>query len=878
MKQIVLSLFLFLSSLGMAAFQEPVKKIYTITRCNPGAPEIDGKGKEPCWQQAEVGRDFWQNEPRSGEPATEPTEFRLLYDEKNLYALIRAHDSQPKKMISRLVRRDTEDESEEVGIAIDSYFDRRTAFIFSVTVAGVKKDQIMSNDGSNEDGSWDPVWDVKTAVDDSGWTAEMRIPFSQLRFGAAAEPVWGLDVYRELPRNQELSLWQHIPNDAAGVVHCFGELHGLVNLGQFSRIELLPYAVTDLATGKPEPDNPFAPGRTGHFKGGLDGKVGLSSNITMDFTVNPDFGQVEADPSEVNLTAFETFFEEKRPFFIEGKNIFDYVLFMGDGDLALDRLFYSRRIGRTPHYEVETSDGEYLRAPANTSILGAVKISGKTASGLSIGLLDAVTQQERAEIRSGTTERYQTTEPLSNYFTGRLQKDYNGGRSYIGMMLTGTHRKIEEAHLEFLNRAAYTGGLDFRHMSHDQNWIFDLRTACSHIRGDRAALLEIQTSSAHYFQRPDTDHLKVDSTATTLSGSGGALTFGKVGGGHWRFLSMTLWRSPGLELNDLGFMRQADQTIQLFWAAYRQLKPWHCIRESQINANQWNFWTFAGEHIGIGGNINGYLEFVNNWSLNGGVNRESEWVGISSLRGGPALLFPAGSNLWGEISTDSRKKAVFELEYSRYRNDHAETCSRHIELGMELRLLPALTISVAPSWNEQVSNLQYVETVETTAGPRYIMGRIDQKNLAAIMRLNYSITPELSVQYYGQPFIATGGYSQFKKITEPRAARYEERYHLFDAEEIGYDAEEEHYRVNEKAGGADEYRFDKPDFNFRQFRSNLVVRWEYRAGSTLYFVWSQGRTGVVDQGTFNYRHDTRALFAIYPENIFLVKCNYWFSL
>ncbi|HQG46335.1 MAG TPA: DUF5916 domain-containing protein, partial [bacterium] len=849
-------LLLLLCGLSLAgAAEDSAYKIYTTVPCTSDLPFIDGHGDDPAWLNAPVGDAFSQFEPHNGESASEPTEFRILYNPDNLFVLIRAHDAHAEKRLSRLARRDSGDESEQVGVVIDSYHDRRTAFQFGVTLAGVKQDLVFSNDGDNEDNSWDPVWEVKTSADDSGWTAEMRIPLSQLRFGKAPEQIWGLEVYRQLSRNDELSLWQPIPKDASGLVHFFGELHGLSGLRQPSRIELLPYSSADLTTARPEKGNPFMTGRASHFKNGLDGKIGLSSNLTMDFTVNPDFGQVEADPSEVNLSAFETFFQEKRPFFIEGQNIFEYKLAMGDGDLTMDRLFYSRRIGRPPQYEVETADGEYLKAPQFTSILGAFKISGKTARGLSIGLLDAITEREQAEIRSGTVRRHKVTEPLSNYFVGRLQKDYHSGRTSLGTMVTATHRRIEAAHLEFLDRAAYSGGLDFRHSWDNQNWILDVRTAFSHVRGSHDALLEIQTAPAHYFQRPDAPGLGVDSSASSLSGTGGALSFGKIGGGHWRFLSMTLWRSPGLELNDLGFMRQADQAIQVFWGAWRQLKPWHSIRESQFNVNYWNFATCTREHLGYGGNINGYIGFANNWSLNGGINHESEWLGISTLRGGPALLGPAGTNLWFYLSTDSRKKITAGIEHSRYQTSCSSSRSRHWGVKLDWRPSPSLSFAFQPEWNTGTSNLQYVETVETPAGPRYVMGRLEQKNLVIVMRLNYSLTPELSIQYYGQPFVAAGAYSQFKAITQARAARYEDRFHRFAADEIRYDQENEQYIVRESNSPAGLYRFDKPDFNFRQFRSNLVVRWEYRPGSTLYFVWSQGRTCEMGEGSFAGRRD-----------------------
>lgn len=860
-----------------AAQETPVRK-YATRPSNPAAPIIDGRDEDPSWKSAEIAAGFVQNEPHNGQAATEPTEFKIVHDQNNLYVFIRAHDSQPDRMISRLVRRDTEDDSEELGICLDSYLDRRTAFVFSVTLAGVKKDQIMSNDGDNEDDSWDPVWEVQVAREDSGWCAEMRIPFSQLRFSPSPEMIWGLEVYRELPRNQELSLWQPIPKDASGIVHLFGELHGLTGLGQPSRIELLPYSVADLTTGRPEAGNPFAAGQAGHYKGGLDGKIGLSSNITMDFTVNPDFGQVEADPSEVNLTAFETFFEEKRPFFVEGKNIFDYKLFMGDGDLALDRLFYSRRIGRAPQYQVEEEEDEYVQAPANTSILGAVKLSGKTSGGLSLGILDAVTQRERAEIRDRSSSRMETTEPLSNYFAGRMQKDYSRGRTSLGLMVTGTHRKIDAPQLNFLNRAAYTGGLDFRHMWQDQNWLLDIRTAVSHIRGHSDALLETQRSSAHYFQRPDDGELQVDSSATSLSGSGGSLSIGKVGGGHWRFASMTLWRSPGLELNDVGYMRQANQTIQIFWGGYRLLKPVWIFRDLGINVNQWNYWTFAGEHIGLGGNINGYCNLNNNWNLNGGINRESEWLGVSALRGGPALLGPAGTSYWSSVNSDSRRRIEYGLMVTHYHTDNRSVWSSNLDLRLQMRLMPNLSLSLNPHWNTTNNDMQYVDTFDLAGGSRYLMARIEQKSLSMVSRIDYSITPSLSIQFYGQPFVASGAYSRFKHITRPRAQRYEERFQLLDAAQLSYVADDKVYRVDEEGDGRVEYDFEEPDFNFRQFRSNLVLRWEYRPGSTLFLVWSQGRTGSVSDGRFAWRHDAGELFRIYPENVLLLKCNYWFSL
>ncbi len=864
--------------IALAAAQDPPKKVYTAVFCNPAPPLIDGLGDDSVWEEAETGTGFTQNEPHNGEPATETTTFKIVYDAENLYVLIRNHDRQAHKIISRLTRRDGDEEVDEAGIVLDSYFDRRTGFGFGVTAAGVKQDLIFSNDGENEDNSWDPVWYAKTTIDDSGWTAEMRIPFSQLRFADKPQQIWGLEIYREMPRNAELALWQHIPKDASGIVHFFGELHGLKNLAHPKRIELLPYSVADLSTSRPQPDNPFAPGRSGHFKGGLDGKIGVTSDLTMDFTINPDFGQVEADPSEVNLTAFETFFAEKRPFFIEGKNIFNYRLTPGDGDLSMDQIFYSRRIGRTPHREVETADDEYAKAPAHTSILGAFKLSGKTRHGVSIGVLDAVTQHERAEIRRGDETRQESIEPLSNYFVSRLQKDYGAGATSVGMILTGTNRRIADANLNFLNRAAYTGGIDCRHAWHQQNWMVDVRTACSHIRGHRDALLEAQTASARYFQRPDANHVEVDSARTTLSGSGGSVNIGKVGGGHWRFLLGWIWRTPGLELNDIGYMRQADQKIQVFWGQYRTLKPHGIFREVYANVNQWHFGNFGGDFIGRGANINTSVTFTNSWRINGGISREGRWLVVAALRGGPALYNPPGSNIWYQFSSDARRKVSFYGGGRRYRNDDGISTFKRWFLGVEMRPTAAFSLSVNPSLTLCTDDLQYVDTIATARGPRYLMGRIDQKNLALVMRFDYCLTPNLSIQYYGQPFVAAGQYTRFKSITKPRASVYSDQFETFADDQMQWDEENSQYVIDEDRDGQEEYRFDKPDYNFRQFRSNLVLRWEYTAGSTFFLVWSQGRTGVIEEGRFSYRHDLRDLFNVYPENVFLVKCNYWFSL
>ncbi len=878
MKRIAFVLLLFSFSYTAFAQSLETKKVYLIQRANPHPPTIDGKMDDPVWQRLPAGTDFVQHQPEEGKPPTYQTYFKLAYDDKNIYVLIRAIDLEPEKIVRRMARRDEGDDADMVGILFDSYHDQRTAFGFGVNAAGVKVDQMFTNDGSNEDKSWDPVWEVAVSVDDSGWTAEMRIPFSQLRYGKKKEQVWGLQVYRQFYRRQELSLWQYVPRDASGFVHLFGELRGLIGLTSPRRIEILPYAVSKLETGPAEEGNPFRTGHSTGFNGGLDGKIGVTSDLTLDLTVNPDFGQVEADPSVVNLTAFETFFEEKRPFFIEGRNILNFPLAMGDGDFARETLFYSRRIGRRPHYYPDLASEEYARVPDNTTILGAFKLTGKTKTGWSIGALEALTAREVAQIEGPAGKREETVEPLTNYFVGRLQKDFQQGNTIIGGMLTATNRRIRDDHLNFLNRSAYTGGLDFLQQWKDKTYFLNTRIFFSRITGHPDALLEVQTSPIHYFQRPDADYLALDSSRTELFGHGGTVAFGKGGGGHWRFAVGGLWRSPGLELNDLGYLRRADQIMQFVWIGYRWWEPTGIIRQFSLNANQWQGWNFGKERLFRGGNVNGFLQFTNYWGFNAGINREGEALSVSELRGGPALKTPGGWRFWLNGFSDERQPLTFGLGLFGYRSDDRISRSQAVNVNFTWRVTNTLNLRLEPSYSWNVSNLQYVTTEEWENEKRYLFGRIDQNTFALEFRLNFSLTPNLSIQYYGQPFVSAVKYSHFKKITRPRAKRYEDRFHEFSEAEIRYDEANEEYLIDETGNGLTDYSFGKPDFNFREFLSNLVIRWEYRPGSTLYLVWSQNRRGIEGFGDFDWGRDLPGIFDSASDNVFLIKLNYWFFL
>ncbi len=867
---------LFLFSILFASDGTTEKKIYIAKPVNPHPPAIDGRLDDPVWDKVEWQGDFTQRRPDDGAQPSQKTAFKVIYDEKNLYIVVRSYDTEPDKIVRRVTRRDRFD-GDLVEVNIDSYFDHRTAFSFTINAAGVRGDEAISNDGDNWDSNWNPIWFGEVSVDDEGWIAEMKIPFSQLRFANQEEHVWGLQVMRQLYRKDERSHWQYIPQNSGGWVSSFGELQGIKGIGASRRLELLPYGVSDLRRLPKEDGNPFSTGRENNISGGLDAKLAVTSDLTLDVTINPDFGQVEADPSEVNLTAFESFFDEKRPFFIEGKNILDSRLSEGGGPFANDKLFYSRRIGRSPQAYPELGDNEYADLPDNTSIITAMKLTGKTKSGLSIGVLNAVTEREKAQIDFSGQRRQEIVEPVTNYFVGRVQKDYNKGNTSIGGIFTSVHRDLSEPQLKFLNKSAYSGGVDFRHQWNDKTYYLDARTAISNIRGDKQAILDAQTSSARYYQRPDADYVTLDSSRTTLSGHGGFVSIGRGGNKRLRANGSFMWRSPGLELNDLGFLRQADRMMQTAWVGYSWNKPFSIFRSLRVNFNQWTGWNFGKELIFQGGNINGGGQFKNHWRFWMGGGPEWNDLSTSALRGGPAMKSPGNWNFWYNLSTDNRKRVQFGAGGSNNWGNDDNFRRTSVRGWVRFRPKDAISIFIHPFYTFRRSNLQYMDTINQNNEDRFIFGQINQKTMGIVVRLDFSITPDLSIQYYGQPFVSAGKYSAIKRITNPRADRYQDRFHTFTDAEVQRDADGG-FTVDEDGDGSAVYSLANPDFNFRQFRSNLVVRWEYNPGSTIFLVWTQERTSFAEDGNFSFRNDLDNLFQEDATNVVLLKVSRWFSL
>jgi hypothetical protein len=844
---------------------------------------LDGRLDDAAWAHAEVATGFVQQRPTPGEAATQRTEARILFARDAVYIGMRMWDSAPDSIATQLARRDaTGLHSDWAHVLIDSYHDRRTAFRFSVNPSGVKRDVMHFND-TDEDGGWDAVWDVATAVDAEGWTAEFRIPLSQLRYqsiSGADEAVWGINFIRDIARIEERSWWAPILPNSGGMVSLAGELRGLKDLPSLRRLEVMPYSVGRL-TRAPEPQagNPFYRSNALWSSFGGDVRYGVTSNLTLTATVNPDFGQVEADPSQVNLSAFETFLPERRPFFQEGADIFQFGMGVGDG--SSEQLFYSRRVGRAPQRGVHLENG-YTDVPEAARILGAAKLSGQLPGGWSVGVLNATTGTAYARLMdSSGLETTAPVEPLTNYSVARASRNFREGQSTVGGIFTATNRQLNDDALEFLNRAAYAGGMDVRHRFGGGNYRISASLLGSHIEGSERALLRAQTSSVRYFQRPDASHVQLDSARTSLHGMAGNVEVWKTAGGNWRWALLGTFRTPGFEVNDAGFQTDGDQVGGIGYVGYHQSEPQGPFRRWNLNVNQWQFWTFGGERVSFAGNVNGSFQLRNLWGGYGGINRNQESISTWALRGGPSIVRPGRTNAWGGINSDSRKPVTLNLRAEASRED--ETGGGHFALSPGVSFRPAshVSLSLSPSitWNEAMWQCAAPGS-GCRVGDRYLFARMDQRTVSLTTRLNYTFAPNLSLQFYAQPYVSAGSYSEFREVVDPRAGSFEGRFRTFTGEQVSRNPETGRYEV--RLGGPSQqtadFTFGNPNFNFRQLRSNAVLRWEYRPGSTLFLVWSQGRTGFDNDGTFRFRHDAGELFDAPATNVFMVKLNYWLNL
>jgi hypothetical protein len=792
-------------------------------------------------------------------------------------------DSDPNGVRAQLARRDADTEADQFRVAFDSYHDHVTAFVFGVNPSGVKTDQLIGQDGYSWDDGWDPVWAAATRQDSLGWTAELRIPFSQLRFSGAGRQTWGVNLFRRIQRKAEEVRFAWSPPSDRGYASFFAHLHGLESLPQPRRLELLPYATAREERIHPGtgPD-PFNDGSRELGTAGVDLKYGVTSSLTLDATFNPDFGQVEADPAFVNLSAFEQFFQERRPFFIEGADIFRF---------GGPQFFYSRRIGRAPQGSADPRDG-FVHQPENATILGAAKLSGRAPGGWSVGLLEAATAAEYAAVDSAGVRFRDPVEPFTNYLVARGKRDFRGGSDQVGFMATAVNRRLADARLLFLRRAAYAGGLDFGHRFGGNAYNLSGSLAFSMIQGDTLAIQRAQRSSARYYQRPDADHVGYDPARTALSGWSASLNFGKEAGAY-QFGVFGTARSPGFEVNDAGFQTSADEVELYAFVNRRWTRPGKVFRNAFLGNNAGITRNFGGIRTGGWYNFNAYGQFLNYWAadVHFSVNFRSESDGLT--RGGPLAQSPRSSSVSGGMSSDSRRPVALWLS-SHYSWNELGGWGYGLFSGLTLRPASSVSMSVGPEFYSSRSMLQYVQTEDdstatATFGRQYIFAEVLQKTLDLTTRFNVTFTPALTLQLYAQPFVATGDYDGFKELARPRSLDHVvygetpgSSLQCFEESgaEVPCGARAPAYYLGDPDGGGPRasVRIANPDFGSRSLRGNAVLRWEYRPGSTLFLVWTRSCAASSAVPEFRGLNDLGRLCQGPSDNVLAAKLNYWLSL
>ena len=800
------------------------------------------------WIKAAPVTEFLQRDPNEGATPTHPTDVRVAYDATSVYVAIRAMEPDPERLVGMLTRRDESSPSDWVRIIFDSYRDKRTAYEFAVNAAGVKQDRYWFSDTSNDPG-WDAVWDVAVKKASDHWAVEFKIPFSQLRFDPSGPGTFGFAVMRTIAHENETSTWPLLARSASGFVSSFGDLTSLAFPETQKRLELLPYALAQATTAPLVSGNPLASSPSGDASVGLDLKYRMGS-LTLIGSVNPDFGQVEADPAVVNLGAFETFFAERRPFFVEGSGNFSFNIDCNDGQCT--GLFYSRRIGRAPQRTAPPPAGGFALQPVSSTIAGAAKVTGRIGK-FSIGVLNALTTSESAEITGGAGL------PVTAHAGGAAVELHRGAREprirqQLAAVLRGDQHQPRSAERALVPRVERrdrrrwmpTGAWAAARYSVTGFW------AASHVTGSVTALDRIQRNTVHSFQRPDATHLTYDPTRRALSGYAGAVNFNKISGQMTRAQSNLTFKSPGFEINDVGFLQRADEVTQSNWFQVRSDRPTRIFRNRNVNFNQWAGWNFGGDLRFWGGNINSHYTLVSNWSFGGGLNYNGQGLADRATRGGPSVYTNPLVSGWTYLNSDNRKPVMFSLNYSAF-GDQYDSHGWDLSPSVVLRPSRALAVTAGYAIGRNLSQSQWVNNIVADGRARYIFGRIDQTTMSVSARVNYTMSPTLSLQVYLRPFVSAGEYTNFKELVDGRSRAYEGRYAP--------------YAYN-----------GRPDFNVRSFRTTNVLRWEYRPGSAIFVVWQQGRDEFGDVGAFDFSRDFGRTLGAPATNLFLVKISHWLNM
>ena len=839
---------------------------------------VDGRLDEAAWASAPAADGFVQQRPNAGQPASERTEARILFDGDAIYVGMRMYDSRPDSILAQLTRRDQGSTSDGARVFIDSYHDRRTAFVFGLNPRGVKDDFLRFDDGQGIDFGWDAVWDGAASVDSAGWTAEFRIPLSQLRFDAGevnGGGRWGVNFRREIARKAETVFWSPVPPNAEGFVSLFGELEGLSGLRQGRRLEILPYTSARLTHAPGSRSDPYwAPNEVAGSVG-ADLKAGLPGGLTLSATINPDFGQVEVDPAVVNLSAFETFFPERRPFFVEGADIFQFGQLQSFNLWNTNTYFYSRRVGRAPQGFVNVDGVLHDDVPDASTILGAAKVSGKTGA-WSLGVMDALTQRETAPYVTADGSGEYPVEPLTNYFVGRVRRDFAQGRTVLGGLATGVHRDLRGDELDGLLRGrAYVAGVDGSHSWGNREWSVSGYAARSLVTGSADAIARTQRSSARYFQRPDADYLEYDPTRTSLGGHvlGAAVRHG----GAWDASLAYQETSPGFETNDAGFQSRADARAVSTFFGRRINKPGKVFRSRSMYLYSNHAWNFGGDLMSAGIAGGSDFEFNNLWYGGVGAGYNPEFINDRLTRGGPLATVPPQWRVNAYLGSDPRKPLSLEVSGS-YREDTSGEYDRVAGMSVNLRPSSSVQVSVGPRFAKERDTDQYVASGEdasatATFGRRYLLANVDQTTVSMDTRVDWTFSPTLSLQVFAQPFIAVGDFWGYKTLDRPRSFDFTpipgspdgSAPFAFDPDGAG------------PAGAIDVSDGSQLDFTVLSLRGNAVLRWEYRPGSALFLVWQQDRSGQELDGRFSFGEDARGIFDRRSHNVFLVKATYWLN-
>lgn len=856
---------------------EPSPRIVEAVRTQ-GQITVDGVLDEEAWANAEPFTRFVQRDPDQGAEPTERTAVYVIYDEEALYVGARMYDSTPDSIVARLGRRDAHLESDYFMVFLDPYHDRRSGYYFGVNAAGTLYDGILLNDDW-DDSDWDGVWQARAAIDEEGWTAEIRIPYSQLRFYQQERYVWGIDFKRVISRKNEQDYLVYTPRNESGFVSRFWDLVGIEGIQPKRQIEVIPYVTSRALYDETASDNPFHDGSRYGLDAGADVRAGLTPNLTLNATVNPDFGQVEVDPAVINLSDVETYFPEKRPFFIEGASNFTN---FGRGGANSNwgfnwgnpEFFYSRRVGRAPAGILPEHD--FSDAPDGTRILGAAKVTGKVAGSWNIGTVHAMTAREHADLQLDGRRFGAAVEPATYYGVLRAQKEFQEGRQGLGFLSTATNRFFTGDRLEDqMNRNALAMGVDgWTSLDRDETWVVNGWGGLSSVRGTRERMLELQQSSMHYFQRPDAGHVEIDSTATSMTGWAGRLAVNKQRG-RIAFNSALGVISPSFDLNDVGFQWRSDMINGHIAGGYSWPDPGRFTRSAAVIGAVFGTKDFDGNTVWAGLWGRSDIEFLNYYEASAFVALNPETINNRRTRGGPLTLNPPGMEAGIMLESDSRKDLVVGLEAGMYVGGDGPST----RLGVELEWKPAASISVSatPSVRWNYEDAQWVGVYEDplateTFGRRYVFADLEQMTLSSSFRVSWTFSPVLSFQLYAQPLLSIGDYGTYKELARPRTFDF----NVYGKGESTFDPESR-LADPDGSGPAEAIELPQLDFNFTSLRGTAVLRWEYRPGSTLYLVWTQRRSDGTEDPEFRFGPSLDQLWHAPMENVFVLKLTYWLS-